>query len=81
MIGSLLNAIGGMDVGGAVFGFSVDFDLSGLNFETIQQTDTRATVMVSGEVVVSVLGILQAEELPPMPLPMLFEDGVWKACD
>jgi hypothetical protein len=70
-----------MSMGGLDFAFGLEYDVSGLDYRTVQQSETDATVIISGEMIISVMGIFQSQQLSPTPLPMIFEDGRWKVCE
>lgn len=54
-------------------------DVSDLKFETIDKSGDTATVRVTGEIIVSLLGAAMAQDID-MTLLMVKEDGDWLVC-
>lgn len=54
-------------------------DLSDLKFSTTSQSGDTATVHVSGEIIVSLLGAAMPQEFDTN-LRMVKEDGAWRVC-
>jgi len=83
---SLLNAFGGIEgeAGGGIgisLAFGLDYDLTGLRFQTISAQNDTAVVSIDGEIVVSVLGVFRTVEIPLSPVDMQYDGGLWKVCD
>lgn len=61
----------------------VKIDVSGLNYTAANVTDTSATVNVSGDIKVSVMGQESTQSVTDMfgeGIPMTKENGAWKMC-
>jgi len=76
-MGGFMTAAFGLLVGIDTEGAKVD--LSDLKFSTTSQSGDTATVHVSGEIIVSLLGAAMPQELD-MNLRMVKEDGAWRVC-
>lgn len=61
-------------------GLGTDFDLDDLDFKTTSERGDRATVHVSGDVLISVLGVSQPTDIDDY-IEMVKEDGQWKVCN
>ena len=58
---------------------TVTIDVSGLSFKTTEESGDNATVQVSGNIKVELLG-QSAEEPMNEDMPMVKEGGKWKVC-